>query len=104
ATCQEWWRGGGKGGLGLLAPFLGRAGVAGVPLAPTAVIGGPIVGIERGAQPEPLRQVRVSQKLAAERDQVRPVLSEPVLSRVQVEPARNDELAAVFGTHQLDHL
>src|SRR6202030_1938698 len=74
-----------------------------VPLLTAAVIRRWIVGIERRAEAYPLGQIRISNELAAERDQVRLAFAKPLRRGVGTETARHDQGSPVFLANQVDH-
>jgi len=80
-----------------LAPFLGQGRVVGIPFDTAAVVGERIVGIEGGAGAEPLRQVRVGDKLAPKGDQIRLALLKPCLGTALVEATEPRCTASIGG-------
>lgn len=78
-------------GPGLFAAILRQRGIIRVALLATAVIAGRVVGVERGARAQPLRQVGICDELAAECDEVGPPLANPLRGGADVETSGGDQ-------------
>jgi hypothetical protein len=74
-----------------LTAILGHARVVRIAFRTTTVTGGGVVRVKRRAQAKPFRQIGIGEKLATESDQIGLALRQPLLGRVMVEPAGDDE-------------
>src|ERR1700735_2167241 len=89
--------------LGLLTALLREREIIDVAYRAPSVVSGRIIRVEMSVPAKPGRQIRIGQKLASKCNQIRSTFLKPALCGVVIEATCDDQGAAEFLAHQIQH-